>query len=159
MKIPIGAIILLGLVGAAPEPARAQSDSAAVLQSVQTLLKGIETRDTTLLKSVLTTEGRFAILVIEPDSVVSIGATHAEFIARVGALGPKLLERVWQPVILVHGALATFWAPYDFYRDGQFSHCGIDAFTLARTREGWKITGGSYTVQRTGCPPSPLGRP
>ena len=159
MKTIIRAVTLLGLLYAAPDAARAQSDSAAVLQTVQTLLKGIENRDTTLLKSVLTTDGRFTILVIEPDSVVSVGATHAEFITRVGAVGPKLLERVWQPVILVHGALATFWAPYDFYRDGKFSHCGIDVFTLVRTKEGWKITGGSYTVQRTGCAPSPLGRP
>jgi hypothetical protein len=35
----------------------------------------------------------------------------------------------------------------------------VDAFDLVKTPEGWKIAGGVYTVERTGCPPSPLGPP
>ena len=47
-------------------------------------------------------------------------------------------------------------APYDFWIDGKYSHCGIDAFDLVKTSEGWKISGGVFTTQAT-CAPSPLG--
>jgi hypothetical protein len=71
----------------------------------------------------------------------------------------RLLERMWNPEVKVHGGIATLWAPYDFYRDGKFSHCGIDAFDLVRTAAGWQIVGATFTIERTNCPPSPLGPP
>ena len=45
----------------------------------------------------------------------------------------------------------------DFHLDGKFTHCGTDIFTLVKTADGWKISGGIYTVEPTGCEPSPLG--
>ena len=33
----------------------------------------------------------------------------------------------------------------------------VDAFDLVETPEGWKISGGVYTVDTEGCAPSPLG--
>ena len=66
-------------------------------------------------------------------------------------------ERMWNPEVRVHGPIASVWTPYDFWVNGKFSHCGVDAFDLVNTSEGWKISGGIYTVERTGCAPSPLG--
>jgi hypothetical protein len=43
--------------------------------------------------------------------------------------------------------------------DGKFSHCGVDAITLVRTDAGWRIASFVYTVEETGCAPSPLGAP
>jgi hypothetical protein len=57
------------------------------------------------------------------------------------------------------GDLATVWAPYDFHRNVQFSHCGTDAFDLLRTADGWRLTGGAYTVETESCPECPLGPP
>ena len=65
-------------------------------------------------------------------------------------------ERMWNPEVRIRGAIATIWTPYDFWTDGKFSHCGIDAFDLVKTDEGWKIAGGAYTVEAK-CDPSPLG--
>jgi hypothetical protein len=64
---------------------------------------------------------------------------------------------MWDPDVRIHGAIAVVWTRYDFWVDGKFSHCGVDAFDLVKTAEGWRIAGGVYTVERTGCPPSPLG--
>jgi hypothetical protein len=66
---------------------------------------------------------------------------------------------MWEPVVHLQGPIATLWAPYDFYIDGQRSHCGIDTVTLLRAAQGWQIAALVYTVQRTGCPASPLGPP
>ena len=70
-----------------------------------------------------------------------------------------MLERMWEPQVRVHKGIANLWAPYDFWLDGKFSHCGIDSFELMKTAGGWRLTGGSYTVEREGCAPSPLGPP
>jgi hypothetical protein len=69
------------------------------------------------------------------------------------------LERMWDPEVRIQGAIAAVWTRYDFHRDGKFSHCGTDAFNLVKTAEGWKIASAMWTVERTGCVPSPLGPP
>ena len=61
--------------------------------------------------------------------------------------------------MFVHGSLAIVRAPYDFFVDGVFSHCGVDAFTMVRSRGEWRISHVVYTTQRQGCAPSPLGPP
>ena len=41
--------------------------------------------------------------------------------------------------------------------DPALPDCGIDDFSLVLTPTGWKIAAATYTVERTGCPESPLG--
>ena len=53
--------------------------------------------------------------------------------------------------------LSCRFSPYDFHRNGTFSHCGVDAFSLLKTTDGWKSTGTMYTFERTGCEDHPLG--
>jgi hypothetical protein len=85
--------------------------------------------------------------------------SHQEFFDSLPKGQGKSLERMWNPDVRIHGAIATVTTPYDFHRDGKFSHCGIDVFNLVKTPDGWKIAGAMWTIQRTGCPPSPLGPP
>jgi hypothetical protein len=35
--------------------------------------------------------------------------------------------------------MAAAWTPYRFYRNGEFSHCGVNSFQLVKMAEGWKI--------------------
>src|SRR5262249_29881978 len=58
---------------------------------------------------------------------------------RATAAGARFTERGFQPEVRVAGPLATVWFPYDFYLDGKWSHCGVDAFTLLKTEKGWRI--------------------
>jgi hypothetical protein len=58
----------------------------------------------------------------------------------------QLTERYW-----------VFWAPYDFYIDGEFSHCGIDVLNLIKVDDEWKIGHAMWTIQRPDCEASPLG--
>lgn len=91
------------------------------------------------------------------DSTVLSQSSAARFLASLVTSKRVMVERMWEPTVLVHGAIATVWAPYDFHIDGTFSHCGVDAFSLARSSAGWRIVSITYTVERTGCTPSPLG--
>jgi len=82
-----------------------------------------------------------------------------KFVERIAASKSSYLERIWNAKFLEHGAIATVWADYDFYLDGRFSHCGIDAFQMLKTENGWKIAAISDSRVTEGCEQNPAGPP
>jgi hypothetical protein len=75
-----------------------------------------------------------------------------QFAHAVGtATGEPWDEPIYDPQVMIDGDVAVVWARYDFLRGQTWSHCGIDAFMLAKTAEGWKITQLVDTRQTTGC--------
>lgn len=48
-------------------------------------------------------------------------------------------ERIVFGVVKVDGPLAIVWAPYKFYKNGVYSHCGVNSFQLVRLKNQWKI--------------------
>ena len=68
-----------------------------------------------------------------------------------------MIERYWDHKLLIEDKLAVFWAPYDFWVNGEFTHCGTDVFDLIKIDGEWKLGNMMYTIQRTNCLPSPLG--
>ena len=48
-------------------------------------------------------------------------------------------ERFTISKILVDGNMASVWVPYQFYYKGNFSHCGVNSFQLAKINNDWKI--------------------
>lgn len=48
-------------------------------------------------------------------------------------------ERFTISKILVDGNMASVWVPYQFYYKGNFSHCGVNSFQLAKINNEWKI--------------------
>ena len=62
-------------------------------------------------------------------------------------------ERISFETIKIDGPLAIVWAPYNFYYNGKFSHCGMDSFQLVRFSDGWKIQYIIDTRRRQGCNP------
>jgi hypothetical protein len=44
---------------------------------------------------------------------------------------------------------------YSFYLGDKFSHCGVDAFLLARDGTEWKVVSLADTRRRQGCPDQP----
>ncbi len=159
----IAAVCLLagGAVLSFASSARAQpasTDEQAVVAVVQRLFDAMAACDAAGARAITMPEGRLYRMVIGADPAVQ-SSTFEEFNAGLGRCGRRMLERMWTPQVRVHKGIASLWAPYDFWLDGAFSHCGIDSFELVKTPDGWKLTGGTYTVERDGCAPSPLGVP
>lgn len=130
-----------------------------IVATVQALFDAMAARDVAAMEALLVPEGR--VIAMRGDAVHGTpgGTSNADFIAAIVASEGQLLERMWDPAVREEGPIAMLWAPYDFHRDGEFSHCGVDHVSLVRTDSGWKIAGITYTVQREGCEPSPLGPP
>jgi hypothetical protein len=165
MRLTTFALVALAF-SATPRAAHAQTaqsraaDSSAVISTVQRLFDAMAQGDTTTLRALLVPGMRFVALATDaPAGAAPRLQTDSAFIQTLGARRQRLLERMWEPVVQIQGTIATLWTPYDFHINGERSHCGIDTATLLRTAQGWRIAALVYTVQRTGCPASPLGPP
>ncbi len=95
---------------------------------------------------------------VDADGKTSV-TPFEKFAERIGSSKKGWLERIWNPKVLQHGTIAVVWADYDFYLDGQFSHCGVDAFQMFKTKGGWKIAGISDSRVTQGCEQNPAGPP
>lgn len=139
-------------------PVRAQAapssaaDEAAVRAVIKQLFDGMRTRDSALIAGTfapgtrLVSAGtRKGTLMIDPISADEFAGVVAK------ATGPTWDERVLGTTIEFDASLAAVWAPYEFWLGEKFSHCGVDAFHLAKLPEGWKIIALSDTQRREGC--------
>lgn len=157
MRGAIGAFLALALVVAASAARSDEAeDRAAVLEAVQDLFNAMATADAELATRVLIPDGQLVAVTETEDGVEHRIWSHAEFVEFVGSREAEVVERMWDPTIRIDGAVATLHAGYDFHRDGVFSHCGIDVFTLLRAAEGWRISGGTFTREAGPCPDNPL---
>lgn len=136
--------------------AAAQSDEDAVLKVVQKTFDAMAAHDGVALYEVFLPEA--TIVAVLPDGKLR-QIRGDEFIQRTVSSQEKILERMWDAMVSVNAGVATLVAPYDFHREGKFSHCGVDAVTLLKTPSGWRISHIFFTMVTEGCPASPLGKP
>jgi hypothetical protein len=151
------ALVLLGYTSTRPTALETGSEESAVVAIVQRFFHAMAAKDVEAFRATMTPD---ALVYAAPEPPAPLrgrnASADAEFLATTTDI---LLERMWDPDVRVRGRIAMLWTPYDFWRNGEFSHCGIDVFTLVKTDDGWKISSAVYTVEREGCVPSPLGPP
>jgi hypothetical protein len=131
-------------------------EEKAILAAIQTLFDGMAAHDAVMIKSAMTADAR--LIGVRGDRPAG-NVTRDEFAQSIAANQSSLLERIWEPKVLVRSRIAMVWAEYDFYANGTFGHCGVDSFLMLKTAEGWKATAISYTTETEACVPSPLGAP
>ncbi len=84
--------------------------------------------------------------------ILTTESSLAGFLKAVGTPHPdKWYEKIWGLKIAIDGAFANAWCDYAFFVGNKFSHCGVDAFSLFKTEEGWKIFHIADTRRTTGC--------
>jgi len=158
-----GAVILsLTLVGTTAVRAQgtpSDSEKAAVVAAVQALFDAMAAKDAQKALALVIPDGQLQSVRKTDAPATARGRTLEAFANSLPTQKASMLERMWSPEVHVSGPIATLAARYDFHLDGKFTHCGTDIFTLVKTADGWKISGGIYTVEPTGCEPSPLGEP
>lgn len=134
-------------------------DSIQVLQTVQGFFDAMEKQDTLAARSLLTPEGQnYSVHNSQNGPVIKTFSNNA-FISGLTDAKRIKLERMWDATVLVEDRIAVVWTSYDFYINGIFSHCGVDAFTLIKTLDGWKISSIAYTKKFENCPENPQGPP
>jgi hypothetical protein len=134
-------------------PARAQSpDHDAAYAVITGIFDAMRARDTTAMRA------RF----VPNASMQSLGASVKfesidGWIAGVGRApaGVVLDERLANPIVHIDGPLANIWVDYWFFVGERFSHCGADAFLLAKQDGTWRVFSVVDTRRTQGCAPPP----
>lgn len=147
-----GFLLLLAVSsGLSPREAEAQ-DEAGVLAAVEQLFDGMRTADPDRVRAVLASDARFAVL-DERNGPRSVRAQPVDgWVNGIGASGGSWDEQVYDVDVKVDGTMASVWAPYTFYLNGEISHCGINSIELLHAADGWKITQISDTRRQEDCP-------
>jgi hypothetical protein len=130
-----------------------QADQDAVKQTINNMFDAMRKGGSTLLRSTFAKGIAFQGVASKKDGTTLVTENPDDFIKAVGTPHKGVWdERVTFKDIKIDGDLASVWAPYKFYLDGQFSHCGVDVFQLMRTKTGWKIIYIVDTRRKDNCP-------
>jgi len=168
MKLFATMVLVAGCGGdSVPLPQEAVADSpyspreTEVVAVAEAFLKAISERDGATMEALSLSGGSVHAVVMGEDGAFERISSRslADDAMRIPENPNPLLERMWDPVVMVHGRLAVVWTRYDFWVSGEWSHCGVDAFTLVETDEGWRVGSISYTSEILDCPESPLPPP
>ena len=153
----LSSLAVLGvLLAAAATPALGQE--AAVLAVVDSALARLSAEDMVGFTDLILPDATIGV-VGERDGRPYFGMrSRAE--EREAVPRGDVVERGFEPEVMVGDLIATVWLPYDLYRDGAWSHCGVDVFILVRTADGWRIASLVYTyAQPPACREHPAGPP
>lgn len=116
------------------------SENAKVIINI--FMDGYRAGDTLKMKSVMhpnMTMNR-AYLNTEQENIL-IYIRSSDLLQYAATKGKELDwdEKLTDYIVNSDGNIAHVWAPYEYYMDGKFSHCGANSFTLVYTDESWKI--------------------
>jgi ketosteroid isomerase-like protein len=144
----------------APAAAGARETTAqereAVLAAIQSFMDALRNKDVATMNQYVdsltrltlirpTREGGTRVMVLTADQFIRAVTQPNQ---------PGVDEPIRNPVVHVSGDLASVWAEYQVRRDTTVTHCGFDAFHLARRDGRWKLLNISDTYQPTGCGPA-----
>lgn len=147
-------IVGLLLFGGFYLTAQSSAEKEQVIAPIKQLFEGMAQKDSMMLKEVFYETARLATTATDKEGKPQFKIDDvAKFISSIGSF-PKersLEERILSYEVKVDDNLAIVWTPYEFYVDEKFSHCGVNAFELFKTVDGWKITSIIDTRRREGC--------
>jgi hypothetical protein len=145
-------LVLAIVVSATPlraQSARPTAEEVAVLAVIDRFMQAITTSDAAALAA-LRLDERAMTTMARPVAGGGIGIARRA--PSMDVLPKGLRERYWDPTVLVRGSIAVVWAPYEFWRDGKTTHCGVDVFDLVKQEGAWRIAHTMYTVEPDACP-------
>ncbi|MGH7518566.1 MAG: Rid family hydrolase [Gemmatimonadales bacterium] len=132
--------------------AQAPDERAVVLRVVQRLFDGMRAGDSATVRSAFHPNAQLATAIVRQGNAIVEIDTLESFIRAVGTPHAEVWdERLSNTSVQVDGTLASVWTDYSFYLGNKFSHCGVDAFQLAKSGGEWRIVALADTRRRQGC--------
>ena len=135
----------------------AQSNSDQELKvkaAIDTFFEGFHKGDTIIMKSVLADK-----VVMQSTYTNKNGRnvlSESDMSGFIKAIAKRPADQKWDERLLdysikVDGSMANVWTPYEFWLNGNFSHCGVNSFQLFNDNGQWKIIYLIDTRRRKAC--------
>lgn len=118
-----------------------QAQNQEIKKVVETFFDGFHSKDSTKIKSVC--DGKMILQSISESSKGNVLSHESanQFYKSIASISADLIfhEKIIDYTIQIDGTMAHAWTPYEFYVNGKLSHKGVNAFTLFKEKEDWKI--------------------
>ncbi len=131
-----------------------KAETENVKATIVEFFNAFHEQDTTALKVMAKGDIKLQSISInkEGESVLREN-NYSEFLKNIAGI-PK--DKTFKVKLLdfsiqVDGNMANAWTPYEFWFDGNFSHCGVNSFQLIKEDDRWKIIYLVDTRRREGC--------
>lgn len=134
----------------------AQDDEAAkVKAAIDTFFEGFHKGDTTLMKSVMMPKMTMQTTFYNKkgEGVFKDDGGSANLLKAISERpdDQKWDERLLDFNIQIDANMANAWVDYEFWFNGNFSHCGVNSFQLVKTEGKWRIIYLIDSRRRKGC--------
>jgi len=146
----LGLALATAAVIAAPAGSAAQ-DTDTPAGVVQALFAAMKAGDVDAMRALFHPDVRLVTTGVQDGAPVARLVPVERWLEGVGSSTRELDERLHDVRTEQDQGLAAVWARYDLYVDGAHSHCGVDAFQLVRTADGWRILQIADTRSTEGC--------
>lgn len=113
-----------------------------IQKCIESFFEGFHLRDSTKIKLVCSDK---MILQSISESTVKgnklSDESAKEFYKSIASIpsNMKFQEKILSYNIQIDGTMAHVWTPYEFYLNDKLSHSGVNAFTLFKEKDSWKI--------------------
>ena len=144
-------LAVLLFAAAAPAGARETGERGAVLAAAQRLFDALAARDPAAVMAVVVSEGTISGHVTRDGTTRFFADRWQDWANGLREGSERLEERMHNPRVRIRGNMASIWTEYSFYRDGRFSHCGIDLFDMAKVEGRWRVLNITFTAETQGC--------
>jgi ketosteroid isomerase-like protein len=146
----------IAFAGTPPAPStngHQAAEEKAVLAAMDRYLAAISASDLEMMAAMQTPDGvNYRALALPSGGMEILGRPNSYWVDPARKDGRTKRERYWAPTVLVRGSIAMVWAPYEFWIDGETSHCGVDVFNFIRVDDAWHVANSMWTVEPDACP-------
>jgi hypothetical protein len=128
-------------------------EERAVTEVINRLFRGMEMSDTASMRTTFAKEITMTSFSKNKNNEVVLKKEDSvlPWLKGVAAPHETYYEETWGLKIQVDGEFAQAWCDYAFYLGHSFHHCGVDAFQLYKSKDGWKIFQLADTRRKDGC--------
>jgi serine/threonine protein kinase len=134
-----------------PNTDAAPDEEAAVLAAIDGFFESMAARDTATFAALQTPDGMTYAQRLDEGQWVLLRRSNQQLIKAHEEGIAAVAETYWEPTVMIRGPLAVVWAPYEFRRDGEVSHCGIDVFNMLKIDGRWVLGNATWTVEPDAC--------
>ena len=112
-----------------------------VQKTIETFFEAFHAKDTVKLKSIFSDKIILQSLQENAKGGKLSDESASEFYKSIASIPANFnfQEKILSYSIQVDGTMAHAWTPYEFYINDKLSHKGVNAFTLFKENDVWKI--------------------
>ena len=110
-------------------------------------------QDTLAMRELVHSRIKMQSLGVKDDAVRLSTTTFDDFLKSIASIPEDMVfeERILDYKTQSDGLMANVWTPYEFYINGELSHCGANSFQMLFEEDRWKIFYIVDTRRGKGC--------